>query len=83
MKWVHDGDTIVLTDGRYVRYIGINAPEIAHDNHKAEAFGYEAKNYNKSLVRSKTVRLEFDKEKYDRHGRLLAYVFLLNGTFIN
>ncbi len=83
IKWVHDGDTIVLTDGRYVRYIGINAPEIAHDNNKAEALGYEAKNYNKSLVRSKTVRLEFDKEKYDRHGRLLAYVFLLNGTFIN
>ncbi len=83
IKWVHDGDTIVLTDGRYVRYIGINAPEIAHDNNKAEALGYEAKNYNKSLVRSKTVQLEFDKEKYDRHGRLLAYVFLLNGTFIN
>jgi micrococcal nuclease len=29
------------------------------------------------------VRLEFDKEKYDRYGRLLAYVYLLDGTFIN
>ena len=26
--WVNDGDTVVLTDGRHVRYIGINAPEI-------------------------------------------------------
>jgi len=83
VKWVNDGDTIVLSDGRHVRYIGINAPEIAHDNHKSEAFGYAAKKYNQSLLRSKKVRLEFDKEKYDRYGRLLAYIFLLDGTFIN
>ena len=83
VKWVSDGDTIVLSDGRHVRYIGINAPEIAHDNHKAEAFGYAAKKYNQSIVQSKKVRLEFDKEKYDRYGRLLAYIYLLDGTFIN
>jgi micrococcal nuclease len=83
VKWVCDGDTIVLRDGRHVRYIGINAPEIAHDNHKAEAFGYVAKKYNQSLVGSKKVRLEFDKEKHDRYGRLLAYIFLSDGTFIN
>ena len=83
VKWASDGDTIVLCDGRHVRYIGINAPEIAHDNHKAEAFGYAAKKYNKSLVLSKKVRLEFDKETHDRYGRLLAYIFLADGTFIN
>jgi micrococcal nuclease len=83
VKWINDGDTIVLTDGRHVRYIGINAPEIAHDHHKAEAFGYAAKKINQSLFRSKMVRLEFDKEKYDRYGRLLAYIYLLDGTFIN
>ena len=83
VKWVNDGDTIVLSDGQHVRYIGINAPEIAHDNHKAEAFGYAAKKYNQSRVQSKKVRLELDKEKYDRYGRLLAYIYLLDGTFIN
>ena len=31
VRWVNDGDTIVLTDGRKVRYLGINAPEIAHE----------------------------------------------------
>jgi hypothetical protein len=30
VKWINDGDTIVLADGRHVRYIGINAPEIDH-----------------------------------------------------
>ena len=83
VKWVSDGDTIVLSNGQHVRYVGINAPEIAHDNHKAEVFGYAAKKYNQSLVRLKKVRLEFDKEKHDRYGRLLAYIFLLDGTLIN
>jgi micrococcal nuclease len=83
VKWVDDGDTIMLTDGRHVRYIGINAPEIAHDHQKAEPFGYAAKKYNQSMLQSKKVRLEFDKEKYDRYGRSLAYIFLQNGTFVN
>ncbi len=31
----------------------------------------------------KTVRLEFDVEQRDRYGRLLAYVYLEDGTFVN
>ena len=38
VKWVTDGDTIVLSNGKRVRYIGINAPEIDHDNHRAQPF---------------------------------------------
>lgn len=94
VKWVIDGDTIVLGNGRHVRYIGINAPEIAHDEHfigskpegkarKAEPFGEAAKKYNQYLVGSKDVRLEFDKEEHDRYGRWLAYIFLSNGAFVN
>jgi len=83
VKRVNDGDTIVLSDGRHVRYIGINAPEIAHKNHLAEIYGYAAKKYNRSIIGSKRARLEFDKEKHDRYGRLLAYIFLSDGTFIN
>ncbi len=83
VKWVFDGDTIVLKDGRRVRYIGINAPEIDHDNQKAEPFGYKATGFNKRLVLSKKVRLEFDKQRHDQYKRLLAYVFLEDGTFVN
>lgn len=83
VRWVDDGDTIVLMDGRRLRYIGINAPEIDHKEKKAEPFGYIAKNYNKNLVLSKKVRLEFDKERHDQYGRLLAYVFLKDGSFVN
>ena len=83
IKWVSDGDTIVLMDGRHVRYIGINTPEVKHGNKKAEPYGYQAKNFNTKLLYSRKVRLEFDKERYDQFGRLLAYVFLEDGTFVN
>ena len=85
---VDDGDTIVLSNGMRVRYIGINTPEIDHVKSgkqvkAGEPFGEQAKAYNKKLVYLKKVRLEFDHEKYDGYGRLLAYVFLEDNTFIN
>lgn len=83
VKWVDDGDTIILEDGRKIRYIGINAPEIDHKDNKAEPYAYKAKQFNKNLVYLKKVRLEFDSEKYDKYGRVLAYVFLSDGTFVN
>ena len=83
VKWVIDGDTLVLDDGQRVRYIGINAPELAHEDHRAEPYGDASKRFNALLVNGKTVRLEFDKERFDRYQRLLAYVFLKNATFVN
>lgn len=83
VQWVDDGDTIVLGDGRRVRYIGINAPEVAHENRPAERFGTEAGDFNRKLVYKKKVRLEFDREKHDQYGRVLAYVFLQDNTFVN
>ena len=83
IKWVIDGDTVVLGDEQRVRYIGINAPELAHEDHKAEPYGYVSKQFNALLVNAKNVRLEFDKERFDRYQRLLAYVFLKSATFVN
>ena len=83
VKWVVDGDTVVLIDGQKVRYIGINTPEVAHDDQSAEPYGETAKRFNALLVNRKKVRLEFDRERFDRFQRLLVYVFLENGTFVN
>ncbi len=71
---VIDGDTIVLSDGRTVRYIGIDTPE------RGEPFYEAAKNFNRKLVQGKAVELEFDIERYDRYGRVLAYVFVKDRT---
>lgn len=83
VRWVDDGDTVVLADGTRVRYIGINAPEIARDDMAAERFGPEAWAFNRALVHKKRVRLELDRKRHDQYGRLLAYVFLEDGTFVN
>ncbi len=83
VRWVDDGDTVVLSVGTRVRYIGINAPEVAHEDRPAERFGTEARAFNRQLVYQKKVRLELDRESHDQYGRLLAYVFLEDGTFVN
>ena len=83
VRWVADGDTIVLADGRHVRYIGIDAPEVAHRDRPGEPFGKAAKRLNHDLVNDREVRLVFDRERKDRYGRLLAYVFRRDGLFVN
>jgi micrococcal nuclease len=83
VKWIDDGDTIVLTTGQRIRYLGINAPEIDHKQRKAQPFGYQARSFNKNLLSNRHIRLEFDIERYDQYGRLLAYVFLPDGSLVN
>lgn len=82
VKRVIDGDTILLADGRRVRYIGIDTPETKHPYRSEEYYGKEAYLYNKRLVEGKRVRLEFDVEKRDTYDRLLAYVYV-DDIFVN
>jgi micrococcal nuclease len=83
VTFVCDGDTIILETGERVRYLGIDAPEIAHDKAKADCFGEEARKVNSDMVLHKRVSLQYDHEKTDPHGRLLAYVILPNGKCAN
>ena len=83
VSWVADGDTIVLTDGRHIRYIGIDTPEIDHENNLAQPMGYEARSANRRLVENHKIRLEYDRDKKDRYGRTLAYVYRSDGLFVN
>jgi endonuclease YncB( thermonuclease family) len=79
---VIDGDTIVLSDGQRVRYLGIDAPEMGKDG-PADFLAQESTQFNRRLVLKKEVRLVYGEEKRDRYDRLLAYVFLDNGVFVN
>ncbi|UCB48932.1 MAG: thermonuclease family protein [Deltaproteobacteria bacterium] len=80
---VYDGDTILLETGEKVRYLGINAPEMDYEGKKSEFLAITSRDYNSRLVNKKRVRLEFDQEKRDHYGRLLAYVFLEGGDMVN
>ena len=83
VKFVYDGDTILLSNGDRLRYLGINAPEIDHKFKKDEFMAHAARNFNYKLVNGARLRLEYDKQKRDQYGRILAYVFLENGKMVN
>jgi micrococcal nuclease len=86
-----DGDTLKLNiDGRTetVRLIGVDTPETVHPKKPVQYFGKEASAFTHHMADGKTVRLEFDPASAathhrDRYGRLLAYVFLEDGTLLN
>jgi micrococcal nuclease len=77
---VLDGDTVVLADGRHVRLIGVNTPELGHGEGPDEPLAVKAKQLLTQLVAGKPVRLGYGPERYDRHGRTLARLTRADGT---
>lgn len=84
IKKVIDGDTVRLGDGRLVRFIGINTPEIDHETGNSEPLAESAREYLQTLIDAQqgSILLQYDSERADRHGRQLAHVFTLNGKNI-
>ncbi len=80
--YVYDGDTVRLASGEKVRYLGIDTPEMNYKRPPAEYLAEQAKDFNSRLVEGKNVRLEFDAQRRDKYGRLLAYVYV-DDVFIN
>ncbi len=88
---VIDGDTldIDIPDGRYertrVRLLGIDAPEAAGEQSPPMFFGPQATEFAKELTLGKSVVVYLDAPNPTRgkYGRLLAYVQLPDGRFLN
>lgn len=95
VSWVYDGDTLEVEGVGQVRLLGIDTPEkqaskrddfyqqwqipperLRHVARLATRFGI-------SLTKHRTVRLIPGTTRHDRHGRLLAYVFLPDGRLLN
>jgi endonuclease YncB( thermonuclease family) len=68
VRWVNDGDTVVLTTGHRIRYIGLNAPEIDHEDQKAQPHGYQARAFNKNLVLSQRIKIRFNFTENGPHS---------------
>ncbi len=83
VRFVYDGDTVLLENGVCVRYIGIDTPETGRDGRPPQAMAEAARSFNARWVQGKTIRLELDREHRDRHDRLLAYVYLPDGRMLN
>jgi len=94
---VVDGDTIRIGGGQLVRLIGIDAPE-SRENDRTHLQAKRTKTDIKTILElgrrssvflerklplGSAIKLELDVEPRDRYGRLLAYIYLQDGTFIN
>jgi len=87
IKRVIDGDTIEVKIGdkiESVRLIGIDTPELT-DSSMNGLKAIEAKEKLEEILKDKKVILESDESQDNRdvYNRLLRYVFLEDGTFIN
>ncbi len=81
VEYVHDGDTLFLTDGRKVRMLGINTPEIGDG---LECYGDESTALLRQLLPEGThVWVLPDIEPLDQYGRSLLFIYTDDATNIN
>jgi len=85
---VVDGDTLKIKIGDkedIVRLIGINTPETVDPRKTVECFGKESSAKMKELAEGKEVLIVEDQTQgqKDKYQRLLAYVYLSDGTLLN
>ena len=78
-KRVTDGDTLRLEDGRRLRLIGVNAPELGRNGKPSEPYAQAAKRALGALVEGKSLQLVTGIEATDRYGRTLGYLFDQHG----
>jgi len=85
VNYVYDGDTLQLEDGRKVRLLGIDTPEIFSRNKKIKddikLRGERAKaELQKQLSSAKQrISLAYGAQRFDRYNRTLAHAFLPDG----
>ncbi|MFU2326532.1 thermonuclease family protein [Pseudomonas sp. NFX98] len=79
---VVDGDTLRLNDGRSVRMIGLNTPELGKKGRSDEPFAVAARKRLEALVAASDGRVGLlpGKESKDHYGRTLAHVYSADGA---
>ena len=86
--YVVDGDTFktrVAGKTITVRLLGVNTPETVDPRRNVECYGPEASQAVKGLISGQKVLMKLNpqRERRDKYGRYLAYVYLENGLFLN
>lgn len=79
---VVDGDTVRLSDGRSVRMIGLNTPELGKQGRSDEPFAVAARKRLEALVAASDGRVGVlpGKESKDHYGRTLAHLYGADGV---
>ncbi|MDZ7714567.1 MAG: thermonuclease family protein [Rhodovibrio sp.] len=78
MREIVDGDTLYLSDGREVRLVGLQAPKLPLGRPDFEPWPLadDAKAELSRLVLGEAVTLAYGGRPVDRHGRMLAHLYL-------
>ncbi|MGK2742164.1 thermonuclease family protein [Tepidicaulis sp. LMO-SS28] len=78
---VVDGDTARLEDGREVRFVGLQAPKLAlgRKGFTPWPLAEKAKAAAEALLLGRKVALKVGGRQMDRHGRVLAHLYLTEG----
>ena len=72
---VIDGDTVETAAGDSIRLLGVDTPEIDWENNNSEFYAEKAREFTLNNLADQKVLLEYDKEKEDNYGRILAYIY--------
>ncbi len=72
-----------LKGGKELRYTSLESPSPEKGVELSRQYGREALEFNRKLVEGKTISVEWGPQIRDKKNRLLAYVFLEDGTFVN
>jgi endonuclease YncB( thermonuclease family) len=83
VEYVYDGDTVRLSDGRKLRFVGVDTPELGMDDRPAEPMAEQARTALRGwLAQSAHLLLRHDREASDRYGRELAHAYFPNGDSV-
>ena len=95
VRRVYDGDTLEVAGLGKVRLLGIDTPEredSARDDFllrrglqrgRLRQIDRQATEFTRRQTQGHQLRFEFDRPRRDRHGRILAYVYLPDGRLLN
>jgi len=72
---VIDGDTVETAAGDSIRLLGVDTPEIDWEKNESEFYAQEAREFTLKNLADQKVLLEFDQQREDNYGRILAYIY--------
>jgi len=81
VRWVVDGDTVILDTGQTVRLMGINAPELSRDDQPGQYFAQQARQQALELMHGRDVQVRMVRT--DRFQRWVGTVLLADGDSVN
>lgn len=83
VETVLNGDTLLLENGRLIKLIGVCTPELNHPEQRVRNEGTAAADFTQNMVEGKKIRIKYHPRHNNPDLRVLASVYLMDGTYLN